>query len=265
MNPTHTSHSATLASPRDPGPVVLITGALAGIGRATALAFAREGARLIVSGRHEPAGHALVDTLRAEGAQAEFVRADVRIESDVAHLVQSAMDRYGRLDVAVNNAGIEGTTGPVTEFTQDNYQAIFDTNVLGVLLSMKHEMRAMAPQGAGVIVNLASVAGQVGLAGAAVYAASKHAVEALTRSVAMEGAPVGVRVNAVAPGPVQTGMFDRFTSGSREAQAAMAAAVPLRRVATPDEIAQSIVFLAGDRSGFITGAVLTVDGGFTVQ
>lgn len=260
----HTSPASTPAT-GDDAAVVLITGALAGIGRATALAFAREGARLVVSGRRDEAGQALVQELQALGAQAEFVRADVRNETEVARLVDTAMTRFGRLDVAVNNAGIEGATGPVTELTQDNYQAIFDTNVLGVLLSMKHEMRAMVSRRAGVIVNLASVAGQVGFAGAAVYAASKHAVEALTRSVAMEGAPVGVRVNAVAPGPVQTDMFERFTGGSREAQAALVAAVPLRRAASPDEIAQSIVFLAGDKARFITGQILSVDGGFTAQ
>jgi NAD(P)-dependent dehydrogenase (short-subunit alcohol dehydrogenase family) len=161
-------------------PVVLITGALTGIGRATALAFAHEGARLVVSGRREDAGLALVAELRTLGAEAEFIRADVRHENDVQNLVDRTVARFGRLDVAVNNAGTEGTPGPVTEQTAASYAATFDTNVLGVLLSMKHELRVMQPQGRGSIVNLSSTMGHRGAPGASVYTASKHAVEGLT-------------------------------------------------------------------------------------
>ena len=159
---------------------VLITGALTGIGRATAVAFAREGANLVVSGRRDDAGAALVAELRALGAQAEYVRADVTKETDVDALIRRTVERFGRLDVAVNNAGTEGQLGPITEQSQDNYEARFSTNVLGTLLSLKHEMRVMLKQGAGAIVNLSSIAGQVGMAGASVYVASKHAVEGLT-------------------------------------------------------------------------------------
>ena len=191
-------------------PVVLITGALTGIGRATALAFAAEGARLAVSGRREEAGHALAAELRGMGVEAEFIRADVRFEADVRQLVEQTVARFGRLDIAVNNAGTEGQLGPVAEQTTDNYESTFTTNVLGTLLSLKHEMRVMQDQGAGAIVNVSSMAGHVGIAGASVYVASKHAVEGLTKAVALEGAPIGVRVNAVAPGPVATDMLDRF-------------------------------------------------------
>jgi NAD(P)-dependent dehydrogenase (short-subunit alcohol dehydrogenase family) len=184
-------------------PVVLITGALTGIGRATALAFAQEGARIVVSGRRDEEGQALTQELRALGVVAEFVRADVRHEDDVRNLVDKTVARFGRLDVAVNNAGTEGTPGPVTEQTAASYAATFDTNVLGVLLSMKHELRVMQAQGAGSIVNLSSTMGQRGAPGASLYTASKHAVEGLTKSAALEGAAFGVRVNAVAPGPTR--------------------------------------------------------------
>jgi len=199
-------------------PVVLITGALTGIGRAAALAFAREGSRLIVSGRHEEAGQALAIELRALGAEAEFVRADVRREDDVRDLVDQTVARFGRLDAAVNSAGTEGHPGPVTEQTADSYAATFDTNVLGTLLSMKHELRVMLAQCSGAIVNISSTNGHAGAAGASVYAASKHAVEGLTKSAALEVAGSGVRVNAVAPGPTETGMLNRF-AGNPERKA----------------------------------------------
>ncbi len=248
-----------------PAPVVLITGALTGIGRATALAFARQGARLVVSGRREEAGLALAGELRALGAQAEFLRADVRLEAEVRSLVEQTIERFGRLDVAVNNAGTEGQLGPITGQSIDNYTATFETNVLGTLLALKHEMRAMLAQGSGAIVNLSSVAGQVGIAGASVYAASKHAVEGLTKSAALEGAASGVRVNAVAPGPVATEMLDRFTGGDESAKAGFLASVPARRAAMPEEIAQTVVFLASDAARYLTGQSVTVDGGYTAQ
>ena len=246
-------------------PVVLVTGALTGIGRATALAFARQGARIVVSGRREEAGVALAAELRALGAQAEFLRADVRIEGEVRSLVEQTVERFGRLDMAVNNAGTEGQLGPITGQSVDNYTATFETNVLGTLLALKHEMRVMLKQGSGAIVNLSSVAGQVGIAGASVYAASKHAVEGLTKSAALEGAAAGVRVNAVAPGPVAPEMLDRFTGGDEAAKAGFLASIPARRAATPDEIAQTVVFLASDAARYLTGQSVTVDGGYTAQ
>ena len=246
-------------------PIVLITGALTGIGRATALAFAREGASVVVSGRRDDAGHTLAAELRALGVRAEYLRADVRNEAEVRSLVEQTVERFGRIDVAINNAGTEGQLGPITEQSEDNYRATFDSNVLGVLLAMKHEMRAMLRQGAGAIVNLSSIAGQVGVAGASVYVASKHAVEGLTRSAALEGAAAGVRVNAVAPGPVQTDMLERFTGGNEDAKRGFLASLPARRAGTPEEIAQTIFFLASDKARFLTGQCVAVDGGYTAQ
>jgi NAD(P)-dependent dehydrogenase (short-subunit alcohol dehydrogenase family) len=241
-------------------PVVLITGALTGIGRATALAFAAERSRIVVSGRREEAGQALATELRALGAEAEFIRADVRHDDEVRDLVDQTVDRFGRLDAAVNTAGTEGRPGPVTEQSADLYAATFDTNVLGTLLSMKHELRVMVAQGNGSIINISSTYGHLGARGASVYAASKHAVEGLTKSAALEAAGSGVRVNAVAPGPIDTPMLDRFT-GSAERKAGLVAGVPLQRVGEPEEIANAIVFLASGRSSFTTGQVLCVDGG----
>jgi NAD(P)-dependent dehydrogenase (short-subunit alcohol dehydrogenase family) len=241
-------------------PVVLVTGALTGIGRATALAFAQQGNRVVVSGRHDEAGQALATELRALGAEAEFIRADVRHEDDVRGLVDRTVARFGRLDAAVNSAGTEGRPGPVTQQTADSYAATFDTNVLGTLLSMKHELRVMQAQGSGSIVNISSTYGHDGAPGASVYAASKHAVEGLTKSAALEAAGSGVRVNAVAPGPTETGMLNRFT-GNAEGKAGLVASVPLQRVAEPDEIASAIVFLASSKASYTTGQVLSVDGG----
>jgi len=243
-------------------PVVLITGALTGIGRATAVAFAREGAKLAVSGRHEEAGQQLATELRKLGAEAEFLRADVRRDDDVRELVDRTVARFGRLDIAVNNAGSEGKPGPVTEQTAETYAATFDTNVLGVILSMKHEVRVMQGQGSGSIINISSTYGHKGAAGASVYAASKHAVEGITRSVALEIAKSGIRVNAVAPGPTDTGLLDRFT-GTSAKKAALATTVPMGRLGLSEDVAKAIVFLASDEASFITGHILSVDGGKT--
>jgi NAD(P)-dependent dehydrogenase (short-subunit alcohol dehydrogenase family) len=245
-----------------PSSVVLVTGALTGIGRATASAFAREGARVMVSGRRDDAGQTLVAELRALGAEAEFVRADVRHEPEVKNLINRTVERFGRLDVAVNNAGTEGQPGPLTEQSADSYAATFDTNVLGTILSLKHELRVMTAQGSGSIINLSSTMGSRGAAGASMYVASKHAVEGLTKSAALEGAPYGVRVNAVAPGPVETELLSRF-AGSADRKAAMAQGVPLKRLGKPEEIAQAILYLASDKAEFLTGEILHVNGGKT--
>jgi NAD(P)-dependent dehydrogenase (short-subunit alcohol dehydrogenase family) len=241
-------------------PVVLITGALTGIGRAAALIFAQEGAQVVVSGRRDQQGQELVGELQPLGAEAVFVHADVRNEDDVRNLVDTAVTRFGHLDIAVNNAGTEGVRGPVTEQTADSYAATFDTNVLGVLLSMKHELRVMIPQGSGSIVNVSSAYGRIGGAGASVYVASKHAVEGLTKSAALEVAGTGVRVNVVEPGTTDTGMFTRFTE-TDVGKAALVSTVPLKRVATPEEIAQVIAFVASANASYMTGASIPVDGG----
>ena len=241
-------------------PVVLITGALTGIGRATAIAFAQEGARVVVSGRRDEAGQKLVTELRELGVEAEYWRADVRHEDDVRDLVNKTITRFGRLDVAVNNAATEGKTGPVTEQTVESYAATFDTNVLGMLLSMKHELRVMLPQGSGSIVNISSAYGSVGAPGASVYVGSKHAVEGMTKSAALEVAGTGIRVNVVAPGTTDTGMLTRLTN-TDENKAALVSTVPVKRLAAPEEIAHVIVFVASANASYMTGASIPVDGG----
>ncbi len=253
-----------MSDPVMSNPVILITGALTGIGRATALAFAKEGATVIASGRREAEGKALEAELRGFGAEAVFIPADVRHEDDIRRLVDDVVARFGRLDIAVNNAGTEGTPGPVTGATPESYAAMFDTNVLGTLLSLKHELRVMQPRGAGSIVNISSTMGERGAANLSLYTASKHAVEGLTKSAALEAAAFGVRVNAVAPGPTETAMLDRLT-GSPDKKAAFYAAVPLKRGATTEEIANAVTFVASAKASFITGQIIRVNGGKTAS
>jgi NAD(P)-dependent dehydrogenase (short-subunit alcohol dehydrogenase family) len=241
-------------------PVVLITGALTGIGRAAAVIFAQEGAHVVVSGRGDKQGQELVAELQAIGAEAIFVRADVRKDEDVRNLVDQTVKRFGRLDVAVNNAGTEGAPGPVTEQTAESFATTFDTNVLGTLLSMKHELRIMLPQRSGSIVNVSSAYGRIGAAGASVYVASKHAVEGMTKSAALEVAGTGVRVNVVAPGTTDTGMLTRFTS-TDENKAALVSTVPVKRLAKSEEIARVIAFVASENASYMTGSSIPVDGG----
>jgi NAD(P)-dependent dehydrogenase (short-subunit alcohol dehydrogenase family) len=247
-------------TPRPNAQVVLVSGALAGIGRATALAFARAGAKIVISGRNEEKGRKLAEEIRELGAEVEFIQADVRHENDVRRMVDGSVARFGRLDVAVNNAGTEGTPGPITAQSPESYAAVFDTNVLGVLLAMKHELRVMTGQKSGNIINLSSTFGRVGGANASLYVASKHAVEGLTKSGALEGAPFGVRVNTVAPGPVETDMLARF-AGSEQGKVNFAQGVPLKRLGRPEEIADTIVFVASPQASFISGASIPVNGG----
>ena len=242
-------------------PIVLITGALTGIGRATAIAFAKEGARLVVAGRRE-AGQLLAAELRRLGADAVFIKADVQHDDEIRDLVDQTVARFGRLDAAVYAAGTEGKPGLVTEQTAESYAATFDTNVLGTLLSVKHELRAMQAQGSGSIVNISSTYGHAGARGASIYAASNQPVEGMTKSAALEAAVFGVRVNAVAPGPTETAMLNRFI-GTPERKAALVSSVPLGRVGAPEEIARAIVFLASDKASFVTGQILAADGGKT--
>jgi NAD(P)-dependent dehydrogenase (short-subunit alcohol dehydrogenase family) len=245
-------------------PVVLITGGLTGIGRAAAVAFSRKGAKVVVAGRRDAAGKALVQELRSFGSEAEFINADVRKEDDIRVLVDKTVARFGRLDVAVNNAGTEGQVGLITDQTAETYAATFDTNVLGVILSMKHEVRVMQGQSSGSIINISSTYGHEGAAGASIYVGSKHAVEGITKSVALEIAKWGIRVNAVAPGPTDTGMLTRFT-GTSEIKAALVAGVPMGRLGLAEELANAIVFIASDQASFITGHILNVDGGHTAN
>ena len=198
------------------------------------------------------------------GSDAEFINADVREDEDVRALVDKTVARFGRLDVAVNNAGTEGQVGPITDQTAESYAATFDTNVLGVILSMKHELRVMQGQGSGSIINISSTYGHEGAAGASIYVGSKHAVEGITKSVALETAKWGIRVNAVAPGPTDTGMLTRFT-GTAENKAALQKQVPLDRLGLSEEVADGILFLGSDGAKWITGEILNVDGGMTAN
>ncbi|MDT5303502.1 MAG: hypothetical protein QOG79_6824 [Mycobacterium sp.] len=241
--------------------VVLVTGALTGIGRATAEAFAREGASVVVSGRHDAEGEALAAELRTLGGKAEYLRADVSIEDDVRSLIDATVGVFGQLDAAVNNAGfISSDFGPLVTETAEAYDATFNTNVRGLLFCLKYELRVMIERGEGSVVNLSSTWGERGAAGGGLYAASKHAVNGLTRSAALEVATAGVRVNAVAPGPIAGDALDRFTGG---AGASSAAGVPMGRLGEVDEIADVITFLTSHAARFITGQIIAVNGGKT--
>jgi NAD(P)-dependent dehydrogenase (short-subunit alcohol dehydrogenase family) len=240
--------------------VVLITGALTGIGRASALAFADEGSTVVIAGRREEAGKQLEAELRAKGVEAAFIKTDVRYENEVENLVNQTVALYGRIDVAVNNAAVEGNPGPILDQTAESYADTFDTNVLGVVLSLKHELRVMIPKGHGSIINVSSSYGSMGAAYASIYVGSKHAVEGITKSVALEVATTGVRVNVLAPGTTETGMLKRFTK-TDENYDGLVGTVPMGRVGQPEEIAQAIVFLGSDKSPYLTGASLGVDGG----
>ncbi|MCY1389298.1 3-oxoacyl-[acyl-carrier-protein] reductase FabG [compost metagenome] len=244
--------------------VVLITGATAGIGYATAIAFAREGAHLVVSGRNVVAGEQLVAQLRSLNAQAEFIQADVSNEEQVARLVDFCVSRFGRLDVAVNSAGFEGTRGSIMAQTVESYTATFNANALGTFLCLKHEMRIMSQQRSGAIVNLSSTMGSRGNAQAPMYVASKHAIEGLTKSVALEACQYNVRVNAVAPGPIATDMLDRIAGGSQNLPL-VTSTIPAGRIGEPEEVADAILFMASRQSSYITGQVLAVNGGKTAM
>ena len=241
-------------------PVVLITGALTGIGRAAAVAYARQGSNLVVSGRHDDVGAELAEELNGLGAQAEFVRADVRHDGDMANLIDRALERFGRLDVAFNNAGTEGTPGPVTGITAESYAATFDTNVLGTLLSIKYEFRAMKPQGGGSIINVSSTYGLMGFPDSTLYVGSKHAVVGITKAAALEGAPHGIRVNVIAPGFTRTAMYERVT-GSDDIRDAVNSVLPLHRAGTPEEIAEAVLYIGSGKASYLTGQTVTLDGG----
>jgi NAD(P)-dependent dehydrogenase (short-subunit alcohol dehydrogenase family) len=247
------------------GKVALVTGGTSGIGRATAIAFAKAGAKVVLSGRREKEGLAVVEEIKKAGVVAHFIQADVAKEADVKRLVEQTVAKFGRLDAAFNNAGVEWQ-GALTEVTEADYRRIFDINVWGVLTSMKYEIPAMVKTGGGAIVNTSSIAGHVGMGGVSVYIAAKHAVEGLTKSAALEFARQGIRVTAVAPAGIDTDMADRFTGGAdSDRKKAFGEMHPVGRIGRSEEVAAAVLYLASDEAKFTTGVSLPVDGGWLAQ
>ena len=244
------------------GKVALVTGGTSGIGKATAIEFARAGAKVVLTGRREKEGAQVVAEIRKLGGESGFFRADVSKDADVKAMVDFTVDKFGRLDIAFNNAGVEWK-GPLEEATEAEYRRIFDINVWGVLNSMRHEIPVMLKNGGGAIVNTSSVAGQVGLGQVSIYTASKHAVEGLTKSVALEFAKQNIRINAVAPGAIATEMWDRFAGDELRDQ--VTTLIPVERIGASEEIAAAVLYLCSDNAKFTTGTSLVVDGGFIAQ
>jgi NAD(P)-dependent dehydrogenase (short-subunit alcohol dehydrogenase family) len=238
--------------------IVLITGGTSGIGKVTAIAFANAGAKVVLTGRREKEGAEVVAEIKKTGGTASFIRADVSKDADIVKAIDFVVATYGRLDVAFNNAGVE-MLGPLDQVTEEQYRSTFDINVWGVLNSMKHEIPAMLKGGGGAIVNTSSIAGHIGLAQASIYVATKHAVEGLTKAAAVEFAKQGIRVNAVAPGTINTEMVARFP---KEAQEWLKSQHPVGRFGASEDIAAAVLYLASDGAKFTTGAILAVDGGW---
>ncbi len=245
--------------------VALVTGATSGIGRAAALALGTAGAKVVFSGRREDKGEETTKIIRDVGAECLFVRSDVSSEEDIKALVKKTVEIYGRLDCAFNNAGIDPPTKPLHEQQLEDFDKVMAINVRGVFLCMKHEIQQMLSQGSGVIVNTSSVGGLVGFLGMSPYNASKHAVMGLTRAAALDYAKQGIRINAVNPGLIETGMSDRAINQMDVTADDLASTVPMGRMGQAKEIAQAVVFLCSDAASYITGQPLVVDGGVTVE
>ena len=248
------------------GKVALVTGSASGIGRATALAFAREGARTVVSDVDVAGGGETVGMIESASGEAIFVRADVTAEEEVAALLQATVAAYGQIDCAFNNAGLEREyTRPDERFTEETFQSTVDTNLKGVWLCMKYEIEQMLEQGFGAIVNSSSIAGLVGIPRQPIYVASKHAVAGMTRSAAVEYADRGIRINAVAPGLVDTPLMERIYASNPEMREEADSWQPIGRPAKPEEIAEAVVWLCSDRASYVVGHIMAVDGGFVAQ
>jgi NAD(P)-dependent dehydrogenase (short-subunit alcohol dehydrogenase family) len=244
------------------GKIALVTGGTSGIGRETAVLFAKAGAKVVVAGRREREGQETIELVRAAGGDGLFVKADVSKASDVETLIQKAVEGFGRLDVAFNNAGIEGAWGPVVRQTEEDFDRTMNINLKGAWLCLKYEIRQMLKQGGGgAIVNMASITGLVGSAGAAAYSASKHGVIGLTKSAALENAKSGIRINAVCPAFTETPMADR-TLRLPAVHKYVLSCHPIGRLGRPAEIAEAVVWMCSDRASFMTGQSLVLDGGF---
>lgn len=247
------------------GKVALVTGASSGIGRETAILLAKAGAKVAIASRRAKLNDEVVAAIKAAGSEGLAITADMSKEADIKRMVAETVKKFGRLDIAFNNAGIEESLAPLAEKTAELYTQVFDVNVKGVLFSMQHEIAAMLKTGGGSIINTSSVAGHIGMGTIPIYVASKHAVEGLTKAVALEVAKQGIRVNAVAPAAIETPMFDRFIGGSSDTRSYMAILHPIGRAGQPKEIADVVLWLASGHSSFVTGQSILVDGGFTAQ
>lgn len=246
------------------GKTALVVGGSTGIGRAAAIAFAVAGANVVVASRGEKRGQETADLVKQAGRQGVFVQTDVSDSASVSALVEQTVEKFGRIDVAFNNAGIEGAVAPLVETNEADFNSIININLKGVYLGMKYQIQAMLEAGGGVIANTASIGGVVGFPNTAIYCASKHGVIGLTKTAALELAKSNIRVNAIAPGAVQTELLDRM-SGGEAAEQDVAAAIPAGRIGDPKEIVGSVVWLCSDEASYITGHTLVLDGGFTVQ
>jgi NAD(P)-dependent dehydrogenase (short-subunit alcohol dehydrogenase family) len=247
------------------GKVALVTGGSSGIGRACAIAFAREGAKVAICDRNLEKGEETVKLLREAGSDGLFIQTDVAKEADVKAMVEDTIATFNRLDYACNNAGIEQFAVPITEQTAENFDQIMNINVKGVWLGMKYQIPQMLKNGKGAIVNISSTAGLVGFPGLGIYSASKHAVLGLTKSVALEYAKSGIRVNAICPGAIETEMIERFAKVNPKLVEQIREIHPIGRFGKPEEIADAVVWLCSDKASFMTGHSLAIDGGFVVQ
>ena len=246
------------------GKVVIVTGGSSGIGKATAIAFAREGAKVVVASRREKEGQETVKQVQSAGSEGFFIKTDVSKETDVSAMVEKTIATYGHLDYAFNNAGIEQIPTPLVEQTEETFDQVMDINVKGVWLCMKHQIPQMLVSGGGAIVNMSSIAGIIGAPGLPIYVASKHAVLGLTKSVALEYAKEGIRINAVCPGMIETDLLDRVFA-NQEVKERLIAMHPIGRVGKPEEIAEAVVWLCSDKASFVTGQSLPLDGGYVAQ
>ncbi len=247
------------------GKVALVTGAGSGIGRATALLFAREGARVVVADIVPSGGKETVHLIQKAGGEAIFVPADISASEQVQRMIQEAVRAYGRIDYAVNNAGIEAQPAPTADCTEADFDRTVGVNLRGTFLCMKYEIRQMLAQGGGSIVNTSSMAGMVGVAGMPAYTAAKHGIIGLTRTAALEYARAGIRVNAVCPGATRTPMVQQIIAAMPELGKGMEENHPIGRIAEPEEIAEAIVWLCSDSASFVTGHALAVDGGLLAK